>query len=654
MSENFTCPACHAECALSTATADATIVCKACGKEWALPPSKPAPQSRLAARGAPAQKSRLVDHASHAPKSAFPLVPVLLGAAAVVGVIAFLASGGDEEPVPTPEVVKPVVKQEDPAEAAKKEITRIAANAAQTTAAACWTAHLELAALAEGWQKAGKTASAVTLLTNESARLLSETERLDAGFEPLHAARGDEKYDNTLKDYEAAVWLDSTEQAKAADLHKELAAAAAEAGGWISKTRALRWHEFTARHASAKSAWDKFESSGFYGRSLTLFKEIAADLEDRFRKAEERKKKDGASSTATLPPWPGVEMVTNPEISPFLFLVQKDESWFPLRVAASRSRQLKALEDIIRKEFGEILKLKDLEDPIPVLLFRNYAMYRRYSGQEDGPGGAYAHFEPMTGRLAVHDDCDHTTIMHEGTHQLMWAWTDRKGPLSVMDLMGRSYWFQEGIAEWYGGAARTTAPDGKSTYEIGRIHGGRLDSIRRSQTNESKNQLFTIRELVNTRYADKPTIEGGRRTAEGNFIEPPRVMQLYAQGWFLIYFMNRFNVDEKGLVHPDQPGRYQARWQKYVQAELEGRTGEAEFMKVMGFSESDLARVEQEFWRFYEYVQYKRTMEQVVDKDLVPWQKAKNARGELFGTEEDDLLPAWDKVKDSAPAPRKN
>ena len=653
MSENFSCPGCGAACPLTEATAESTIVCKACGKEWALPATKPAAKSRPAARGAPANKSRLVDHASHAPKSAFPLIPVLLGAAALVGVIAFLASGGDEEPTPTPEVVKPVVKQEDPAEGAKKEIARIAAKAPQTSAAACWAAQLELASLAENWQKAGKDALVVALLNTESARLLSETERLDSGFEPLHLARGDERYDNSLQTYASAAWLDSTEQAKAGELHNELATAAAEAGGWITKTRAVRWRAYEKEHAGAKAAWDKFEASGFYGRALTLSKEISGDLEDRFRKAEERKKKDGTSGTATLPPWPGVMMVTNPEIAPFVFFVQKDDSWFPLRVAASRSRQLKSLEDIIRKEFGEILKLKDLEDPIPVLLFRNYAMYRRYSGQEDGPGGAYAHFEPMTGRLAVHDDCDHTTIMHEGTHQLMWAWTERKGPLSVMDLMGRSYWFQEGIAEWYGGAARTTAPDGQSTYEIGRIHGGRLDSIRRSQTNESKNQLFTIRELINTRYADKPTIEGGVRTPEGNFIEPPRVMQLYAQGWFLIYFMNRFNVDEKGLVHPDQPGRYQARWQKYVQAELEGRTGEAEFMKILGFSESDLARVEQEFWRFYEYVQYKRTMEQVVDKDLVPWQKAKNARGELFGTEEDDLLPAWDKVKDSAPTPRK-
>gem|GEM_PF-6261096 len=629
--------------------------CASCNHEALLTKPAARPASRLAPKAAAAKPSRLVEHASHSPKAAFPLVPVLIGAAVVVGIIAFVVSGGDEPKPNTPEPTKPVVKQEDPLAPAKQEITRIAAKAPQTTAPACWNAQLELAALAENWKGAGKSSVAVNALLAESTRLIGETERLDAAFEPLHLARGDVKYQDDLKTYATAPWLESNEQAEAAELHERMAATAAEAGGWISKTRASALVSFTTKFAARKAAWDEFEKSGFYQRAQNLGKEIAGDLEDRFRRAEERKTKDGAGSSATMPQWPGVEMVTDPEIAPFVFLVQKDESWIPLRVARSRSRQLKSLEDIIRNEFGVALNLKPLEDPIPVLLFRNYAMYRRYSGQEDGPGGAYAHFEPMTGRLAVHDDCDHTTIMHEGTHQLMWAWTDRKGALSVADLMSRSYWFQEGIAEWYGGASRTTAANGESTYEIGRIHGGRLDSIRRSQTSESKNQLFTIKELINTRYADKPRIETGLRSQDGKLIlEPPRVMQLYAQGWFLIYFMNRFNVDEKGIVHPDQPGRYQARWLKYVQAELEGRTGEAEFLKVMGFSADDLARVEKEFWQFFEYVQEKRNLDQVVDKELVPWHKAKNKRGEAFGEENDDRLPAWEKVKEFTPAPRKN
>lgn len=602
-----------------------------------------------------AHSSAAARHQTPSNKKPFPLVPVAVLAAVVIGVIGFLVSGGDQQPVDAG-ANKPAVTAtqapQDPTAAAKAEIARIASAKKQDTADACWDAAKQLRVVAVAWTMAKRSTAEVAPLEAEAERLVTETERLDPAYMPLHLARGETQYKDELLEYAMAAWLESTEQAEAEDLHKSLRSAADSNGGWLSNTRLASVSALVSKFAVQKKAWDEFAAGEFYSRAQTMSKEIIADLDQRFRdKSVDPEEKDPRLKGKGDFKWSGVVMTTDPSLKPFVFFVQQDESWNPLRVARSRSRSLKALEYIIRKEYGASLNLKPLEDPIPVLLFRNYAMYRKYSGQDGGAGGAYAHFEPMTGRLAVHDDCDHTTIMHEGTHQLMWAWTDRKGRPTLMDMMLRSYWFQEGIAEWYGGASRTVLPSGESTYEIGKLHQGRLGSIRQSQTTEGRKALFNLRELIDTRYRDKPIIENGVRTPDGKIVEPPRVGQLYAQGWFLIYFMNRFNCDAKGMVHPDQPGKYQAKWHEYVKLELEGKTGADEFKRCIGLTEADMDTLEQEYWRYFDFVQRKIQFDQVKDKDLIPWQQAKAADGSLCGEESDDLLPPF--KPENAPPKRK-
>ena len=669
MSQTFACPTCQARYSYDQVPPGDSFTCGSCQSEVMAPlraaeqPPSPRTAPRSSARpeyrpgGSPgaARPSAAARHAPAKAKPAFPMVPVAVGAAVLIGVVAFFATGGDDKPAEST-TTKPVAEQpkqpQDPTATARTEITRIAAAKKQDSAEACWTAAAELRTLVAGWTAKGRTATEVAPLEAEAERLVGETERIDATFAPLHLARGDVLYADEMLEYANASWLESTEQASAEDLHKSLKATAEGSGGWLSSTRLGSMQSMVAKLAPQKKAWDEFAASGFYLRAQEMAKDTISDLDQRFsQRSTDTDEKDPRLKGKGDFKWSGVVMTTDPSLKPFVFFVQKDESWNPLRVARSRSRSLKALEDIIRTEYGASLNLKPLEDPIPVLLFRNYAMYRKYSGQDGGAGGAYAHFEPMTGRLAVHDDCDHTTIMHEGTHQLMWAWTDRKGRPTLMDMMGRSYWFQEGIAEWYGGASRIVLPSGESTYEIGKLHQGRLSSIRQSQTNEGRKSLFTLRELIDTRYRDKPIIESGVRTPDGKIVEPPRVGQLYAQGWFLIYFMNRFNCDDKGMVHPDQPGKYQAKWHDYVKVELEGKTGAEEFKRCMGFSEADMDRLETEYWCYFDFVQRKVNLNQMKDKDLVPWQQAKAADGSPCGEESDDLLPAF--KPENAPPKRK-
>jgi hypothetical protein len=212
----------------------------------------------------------------------------------------------------------------------------------------------------------------------------------------------------------------------------------------------------------------------------------------------------------------------------------------------------------------------------------------------------------------------------------MWAWTERKGAAASANPALRSYWFQEGIAEWYGGAHRIIKPDGSREYEVGLMHLDRVSSIEKAR-GAAGDRLFSIRELVSTRYLDRSKIE-----ADG------RVYNLYAQAWFLIYFMNHFNVDAQGFVDPTKPGKYKARWEEYVKQELRGKTGLDVLMKTMQLDDKALEDLEVEYWRYFQWISKKSSYGHVVDKKVLPWDVYRNKRGEATGEKSDDLLPPLD------------
>ncbi len=144
---------------------------------------------------------------------------------------------------------------------------------------------------------------------------------------------------------------------------------------------------------------------------------------------------------------------------------------------------------------------------------------------------------------------------------------------------------------------------------------------------------FTLSDLIKTTYGDKPKLE-----------ESGRSLSVYSQGWFLIYFLNNFNVDEKGMVRLDRPGKYRERWKRYVAGELQGRTGLPEFRKALGIAENEMADLETEYWRYVNFVAKKYALKQVTDRGrLLAWNEYVNKRGKKTGEASDDLLPPADK-----------
>jgi hypothetical protein len=532
------------------------------------------------------------------------IVGVIAGVIAAVMFFAF--SGGDDSDKKDEPNNAPAA--EDPVAMADGAVVDIKKKHNLSTAAGTWEAGKEILARAETWKGENKIYAANALLPH-GLRLQEEAIKIDVDFLPYREAKGHRKYSDELEPFTTATYLLETDRILARDLHRKMVSRTKAHGGWTDANEFAELDQMLAILREKEDRQKTREDSPFFAAATAMETKILEDLENRFKDYTDDR-------------WHGATMQIH---EPFVFFVQNDKSWDPKREAIGRSRSLRELQSIIIEEFKD-LDLKPVQEPVPVLLFRNHGMYLRYSGS---PPMVYAHFEPTTGRLAIHDDCDHTTVMHEGTHQLMWFWTKREGDITAIDYTERSYWFQEGIAEWYSGSAMLPKEGGGYVYEIGLLQEGRLGNLGTSMDSRP-NHLFNLKELMSARYGHRPKISRQGRDGE-----------LYAQGWFFIYFMNHFNVDDEGYVHPKAKGKYADRWREYVKRELTGDTGLDVFMEVMGLDEEGMKTLRDEHWRFALWCRKKVSLKATAGKHIIPWTEQKSRRGELVGEKEDDLLPPF-------------
>lgn len=642
MSGTFSCPECGAQYTFDQVAPGQTFACGACNAAVTAPeaPAAPAPTAAPSAprraaggrpaakRGAPAarggagQRGPARGGKRPAPAAKGPNKALLfggIGGVVLIGIIVAVAmsGGGGDTPNGTGGNEPAGPTRIEPKVAVQEAMDALRAKGNLDTADGLWTAWESLQETIKAWENDPQYGRlAASILTKEAIALRDTILDKDPDFALLREMRKEKKYDGSLANLGDAVWLSEVQQNDAKELHEKLNKKGGE-HGWLKEDDAL-WAQvtkFEADIADAKAAHEELKNSPFYAAASSMEQEILDDLAGRFE----------ADSS-----WKGATMHI---IEPYVFFVQNDAAWDTLSVAKSRSRTLLSLQDIILHEWKERLDLKPLSEPVPVLMFRGQKQYDIYSGNPDG-SGALAHFEPNTGRMAIHDQCDHNTVMHEGTHQLFFAYIGREAGQRISAVM-QSYWFQEGMAEWYGNAKRNREGD-HWIYNIGTVDKGRMHAIERSMSERGREKLlFTIKELLPIKYADKPKIGAEGRTG-----------LIYAQSWFLIFFFNRYNVDAEGYVHPDKPGIYKERWERYVAEELKGRTGPKVFMEAMELSEDDLKRMEKEYWRFFWYVTGKINAGEISDdKDLIPWHEYEfvNRRGEkITGEKKNDLLPAFD------------
>ena len=314
---------------------------------------------------------------------------------------------------------------------------------------------------------------------------------------------------------------------------------------------------------------------------------------------------------------------------PYLIIVEKDKGWDESDVAREKADQLHQLMNIFYDEYRELLSLQDIKVPVPVVLFKKHAAYRAYAVKRGADKGAIGHFEHDTGRLLVSEETERDTLFHEGTHQII---AFNTGERIRVDFLTRSYWFQEGVAEYFGATHIELDPaTNKWKYELGRLQMGRLSSWR---NNEHK--AYKLWDLLDLTY----------RTREKNKTEGNEDLNgfAYSQGWFLIYFLNNYLIDDEGVVQIGKKGKHHEKWLKYFQGELDGKTGRPFFLQTLGLwkdgavDQEKFNAFEKEFVNYYNWMNRKSSMKyHTKERELIPWDKVTN-KGRMIGEKIDDMI----------------
>lgn len=527
----------------------------------------------------------------------------VLAVAAIIGIVVATKGGGgyrDQGPSPAAKT---------PGEQAAEAIEAAGAARRPSTAVEAWTAAEKLFETVEVWTAERQPLEAISEIRKRAIELREASKDLDPDFEPYRRQRGEVRYGDRLAPLVDAGYLTDVERRDAARVHDAVARIAERNHGWIPGKEMERVAAIEERFREKREAHEGMLASPFYSQATAMIDGTLAELEQRMADVEEGR-------------WIGAEVRI---VEPFVFFVQKDPGWDALQVATAISEELIALQTTIINDF-EDMNLKPVDTPVPVLYFRNHRMYQAYA--KNAGTGAMAHFEPLTGRMAIHDSSDHTTRQHEGTHQLMWFWTQQISGRKP-DHTRMSYWFQEGLAEWYSSSSRSVGPEGKYIYESGLLDSGRMRDFK--QWSPGRPTFFDLQGLIATTYGDREKIGNDGRTG-----------YIYSQGWFFIYFLNHFSVNDREIVQVGAKGKYADGFKNYVRAELSGRTGTDVFMEALKIDEQGLRAMREEFWRFSAFVLDKAIGKRLVRKKLLPLKEYREWLLREYGEdipEEEDLLP---------------
>ncbi|MEZ6195952.1 MAG: DUF1570 domain-containing protein [Planctomycetota bacterium] len=401
-------------------------------------------------------------------------------------------------------------------------------------------------------------------------------------------------------------YLDTNEVKELEKLRRELGNKGEEAGGkiWLKPgvTGLADIDEVLARLEKSRLDFEERMKDPWEQEALRTFNEVVKDLDEALN-----------SSYTWVPR----------TFKPYLLIVEKDRSWNETSVAASRAEALLQLYDVFYNQYGKDLNLRPVEKPVPVVFFRRDG-YRQYALSRNLVGAA-GHFEPGSGRLFTSNETDIGTIFHEGTHQLSFFNT------SNVSFLEKSYWFEEGLAEFLAGNTRDVNKEtGGWDYTVGLLQIGRLNFWRQ---NEAK--AYSLWDLMNLKYRD-------RQINIANSDEEKNLM-VYSQGWFLCYFMNWFRADGENVVQLGVPGKYRDAWMDFFAKSLKGIDSRDDLLKSLGMdgaNEDDprFKAFEREFKAYYEWVNRKIAMKQVKDNKFIPWSEFKNKRGDLVGEKEEDTL----------------
>jgi hypothetical protein len=487
-----------------------------------------------------------------------------------------------------------------------------------------WQATQAIRAEAAAWKAEGAPDVAVNRLL--AAVLDSETWILKTrpAFPELRTARGEVRFPEVMGDYEDldTRFLTKAEAARLARSLQQFEMTASSNWGWISKAD----YSAVAGPLVLKALEGR---KAFDAMLLTASGRAAREVEIR-----------DLAELKTL--FPRMQFRAFYHL-PYLVLVEQDDGWEEDEPARELARTLLGLRKTFFELYGGSMGLKPANQRVvSVLLFKSregYHLYAAKRGLKDVIGHE-AHYEPrrlseppIPERLVLHHDCAPGAILHEGTHQLL-----RANIRTPLESHGEAFWFHEGFAEWFRGSRPLAdGEDGLPRFEVGLLmpddlapgpHQGPISLLHSTPLD----QRIPLEQLAGIMLSDRELF-----AAQGK--DGLRKIDLvYAEGWFLIYFLNHFAVSDAGVVLVSGTPRYRDVFLDYLGRELEGQSGSAAFLAALASAKVSLAQVEKDMNAYLAFVARKLSKGQFRDQRLIPWSETPRSDSRPAATADDDRL----------------
>ncbi len=356
--------------------------------------------------------------------------------------------------------------------------------------------------------------------------------------------------------------------------------------------RVMALQEKVKKDASA--AWLTAEDAKAFDASAASLKELVAKLDDP---VYVRTKKE-FDNVRLNPAFTGLEFSFE-SYRPYVIFAElpgPDRRELADRVVKLTGKALQSVHrhwlEFMRNDLG--LKAPSLEelgdDRLKIFVFKNResfdAWHAKNGVSNPGPSVA-AYYEHGRDRfMMMHlDSFDPGTIMHEATHQTIHYYSryfcqldddaiaekngEPKEAVRYEDSRLRSsmFWFQEGIAEYFGGARKAEGKEDEWT--IGELQPERLMFFKFMQ---KRGSLWPLEDFL---FADQVQITNRAKVKGGGLQGDELKGLMYSQGWTLVHY----------FLH-GEGGKYRQRFLNLVKNELSGKSGKPYLLEAFGLPKS--------------------------------------------------------------------
>jgi hypothetical protein len=341
-------------------------------------------------------------------------------------------------------------------------------------------------------------------------------------------------------------------------------------------------------------AWLKKEDSDRLDKALAALKDVGAKMSDPVYQntvREFRNQKGNAAFT-------GMDFAFNGNYRPFVIFAEapgpdrmKDAEVTVDRTGKALSfvynRWLQFMKEDLKLDAPRVEDLKDYRFKVFVFKsresFDNWHLRNKFGPQS--PSIA-AYYQPYGDHMILMylGAFDPSVMMHEATHQIIHfyaryftqrdddAESKKKGePLEKVQfedhrLASSFFWFQEGIAEYFGGAGLGAT---ESEWKIGNLQKGRMAFF---SYMKSLKKTWPLEDFL---FSDQGKIDAFAKTKTGGAGGEELKVLMYSQGWTLVhYFLN------------GEGGKWRDQFHALMRNELSGRSGMPYLLQAFGLVDS--------------------------------------------------------------------